>query len=238
MSNHILPFLSCPSAKALLPIKKEDGRWMVIDEIEIASFGTSTVATFSQIFSAAGEDSKQYFERINYRNKLNPQQFGKIVGKHYLVLVGAGGGYTCAAYIPMESLNKEKIIIDQTLYWYIAESEDEAIYITALLNSYALDTIIADFQPEGAMGRRHVHKLPYAVTPRFDLENITHKIVVEKTSLLKKAIDVKLASSKVFEYISPARSSLAVRRRKIREFIRSLSEYDEYEAACRDVYGV
>jgi len=238
MSNHILPFLSCAPAKALLPMRKDGNRWCAIDEVSIAMSGTPNKVVFSHIFSAAGENANQYFERINYRNKLNQQQFEKNMIGYYLVLAGAGGDYTCATYIPMMSIDMEKTIIDQTLYWYIAKTEDEAIYITALLNSCALNSIIADFQPEGAMGRRHVHKLPYAVTPSFDSENDAHLFVVKKARLLKSAINTKFTTSDAFEYLSPSHSNLAVRRRKIREFIYNLSESDVYETACRVVYGV
>lgn len=238
MSNHILPFFACSPAKALLPIKKEDGRWQVVDEQDLVRYGTASSAAFARIFEEAGETARQYFDRINYRNKLNPQIFERFSDEKQLVMAGAGGGYTCAAYVPINRLFKEKTIIDQTLYWYIAQSEDEALYITGLLNSQALDTIIAEFQPEGALGRRHVHKLPYAVTPPFDADDPAHLLVVEKTRALKNRLDEILPGSDIFEYCSPARSSLSVRRQKFRLFIQRLPENRDYEDACRGVYNV
>ena len=110
--------------------------------------------------------------------------------------------------------------------------------ITGLLNSQALDDIIADFQPEGAQGRRHVHKLPYAVTPPFNADNSAHLLVVETTRALKNRFDEVLPSSKIFEFRSPARSSLSVRRRRFRLFIQQLPESRDYEDACRGVYNV
>lgn len=238
MSNHILPFFVCSPAKALLPMKKVNGRWQVVDEQELIRYGTSSFAAFTRIFRKAGETARQYFDRINYRNKLNPQIFETISNEKQLVMAGAGGGYTCAAYIPIDQIFKDKTIIDQTLYWYIAQSEDEALYITGLLNSQALDTIIADFQPEGALGRRHVHKLPYMVTPPFDAEDLAHLLVVEKTRALKNRLDEILPSSDIIKYCSPARSSLSVRRRKFRLLIQQLPESIDYEDACRGVYNV
>jgi hypothetical protein len=211
---------------------------VAVSEADIASYDASNTAAFSRVFAAARENAHRYFERINCRNKLNAQHFENVPIEKYPVLAGAGGGYPCAAYIPMSGIDREKTIVDQTLYWYVAESEDEALYITALLNSRALDACIADFQPKGARGRRHVHKLPYAVTPPFDPEDFTHMFVVNKARLLKNAIDTNIANSDAYEYLSPARSSLAVRRQKIRRFIRSIPENDEYEAACREVYGI
>jgi methylase of polypeptide subunit release factors len=238
MSNHLLPFLLNPPAKAFLPMKREDGVLKAMAESDIAAFGTTSYAAFERIFIETNENASQYFERINYRNKLNPQNFSSTSDNEYLVLAGAGGGYTCAAYISMSSVSKEKTIIDQTLYWYVAKSEDEALYITALLNSNALDAIIADFQPEGAMGRRHVHKLPYAVTPRFNAEDTSHMLVVEKVRALTERLRSGISDSGIAQYLSPSQSSLAIRRRKLRDYIHDLPENVACENACREVYGL
>lgn len=238
LSNHVLPFYACNAAKALLPMKKDNGQWEVVDESDLVSYGTGTSTVFQRIFDEFGQPAREYFDKINTRNKLSPQIFDTVDDNKQLVLVGAGGGYTCATFVPFNQINKAKTIIDQTLYWHIANSREAAIYITGMLNSVALDTIVADFQPEGAMGRRHVHTLPYAVTPRFDAENPTHMLVVEKTQALMDSLNVALSNSGVARYCSPSSSTLAVRRRKLREFIHGLPENDDYEAACRDVYNV
>lgn len=238
LSNHILPFYTCDAAKALLPMKKENGRWQVVDESSLVSYGTGASIAFQNIFAASGESAREYFNRINYRNKLNPQVFDAIGNDKYLVMAGAGGGYTCASFVPFAQIDKAKTIIDQTIYWHIAESEDEALYIVGMLNSVALDTIVADFQPEGAMGRRHVHKLPYAVTPPFDSDSPAHALVVEKTHALISSINESLPNTEAAKYLSPSSSTLAVRRRKFRAFINGLPENGEYEAACREVYSV
>jgi hypothetical protein len=150
-------------------------------------------------------------------------------------MAGAGGGYTCAAYIPFTQIDRTRTIIDQTNYWYIADSEIEALYITGLLNSSALDSIIADFQPEGAQGRRHVHKLPYAVTPRFDAENPMHiSVAITTQAIIGEVMDRQF----VFDLVAPTARNLGPRRRRVREFIGQLPGYSDYEEACRGVYNV
>lgn len=213
---------------------------------DLAAYDYSNVET-EDLFGPLLAQLADKDRRLLLGQEFTPQWLAEKIVSHaiervsddkYLVMAGAGGGYTCAAYIQIARLSKDKTIIDQTLYWYIAQSEDEALYITGLLNSQALDTIIADFQPEGALGRRHVHKLPYAVTPPFDADNPSHLLVVEKTRALKKALDNSLPSSEVFEYCSPARSNLSVRRRRFRLFIQQLPESRDYEDACRGVFNV
>lgn len=238
LSNHILPFYLCDAAKAFLPMRKVDKHWQVVDESDLVAYGTGVSMAFQRIFAASGESANEYFDRINYRNKLSPQVFDAISDDKQLVMVGAGGGYTCASYVSFAKIEKEKTIIDQTIYWHIADSEDEALYVTGMLNSVALDTIVADFQPEGAMGRRHVHKLPYAVTPPFDAENPNHMHVVERTRALLNSINEALSDSEMARYCHPSSSTLAARRRKFRSFISGLPESSGYEEACREIYNV
>jgi hypothetical protein len=238
LSNHVLPFMLCSPAMAFLPMKQVNGILTAVSEAEIATFGTATSAAFSHVFTEANESSRQYFDRINTRNKLNPQRFTGVPDDAYIVLAGAGGEHICAAYVPVAQIDRNKTIIDQTLYWHVAQNEDEALYVCGLLNSQALGEIIADFQPEGAMGRRHIHKLPYEVTPPFNAENDGHLLVVEKTRVLLSGLNRSIAGSDVAQYIPPSRSTLQVRRNKIREFVRGLDAYAEYEKACRDLYDV
>jgi hypothetical protein len=238
LSNHVLPFIVCKPAIALLPMKRVNGMLAAVNETELATYGSASSATFERVFRESGESASQYFDRINTRNKLKPQRFVDVPDSACIVFAGAGGEHICAAYVPVSQIDRRKTIIDQTLYWYIAQNEDEAIYICGLLNSRALGEIIADFQPEGAMGRRHIHKLPYEVTPPFKADDAGCLSVVEKTRALIDSLISTIDRSDVAQYIPPSRSTLQVRRSKIREFIHRLDEREDYERACRDVYGV
>ena len=75
------------------------------------------------------------------------------------------GRLLCAAYISLETFVRSRLVIDQTLNWHLADSEEEAIYIVGLLNSNAMSDAIKDFQPEGGFGKRHIHTLPYKIIP-------------------------------------------------------------------------
>jgi hypothetical protein len=236
LSNHLLPFTINNVAKALIPMKKESGQWQVVDEQYLVAYGTGTTAAFRKVLTEYGGSAQEYFNHINTRNKLNPQIFDAVADDKWLVLAGAGGGFTCASFISFAQIDKSKTIIDQTLYWHIADSEDEAIYITGMLNSVALYTMIADFQPKGAMGKRHVHKLPYAVTPPFNADDPAHMLVVKKTRALIESLNKALPGSVAESYFSPSSSSLPIRRRQFRLFIGGLPENDDYENACREVY--
>lgn len=233
-SNHLAPFYVSTGADAVLPIQKDDdSNWTVISKADMLLKGTTVYEAFKSILNEGDFTVEEYLQKLNYRNKLNPQQF---TNKGWLVVVGAGGSSVCAGYINLASLPVEKLIVDQTLYWYVAQSEEEAIYITGLLNSEILDLLISEFQPEGLQGKRHVHKLPYAITPVYDGNNFIHNNVVNKTKALLNDWN-KIQNQDAIENLIST-STLTVRRRKIRVQLQKLPTYAEYEKACKELYGM
>ena len=157
--------------------------------------------------------------------------------KNWLVLSSASGANPCAAYLSLETLDRTRLVIDQTLYWYLADSEDEAIYIVGLLNSDALSDAIKDFQPEGGFGKRHIHTLPYKIIPRYDSGDTAHIEVIARTRELMREWAVLCREGEYANLLQPNSSSLSSRRRRQQSAIRSLSTYTEYEAACHAVLG-
>ena len=113
-------------------------------------------------------------------------------------------------------------MVDQTLYWHIAASEDEPIYITALLNSTFLSDAIKDFQPEGGFGERHIHTLPYKITPYFDAKNQTHQELVRNARTLISEWLQLCRAGKFAALLQPNSGSLNRRRRQQQAAIREL----------------
>lgn len=176
-----------------------------------------------------------FLKKINIYGKLYKQKFA--VGR-WLVLSNAGGSNPCAAYIDLEKYDTLKLIIDQTLYWYMASSEEEALFITGMINSTALNNAIKDFQPDGGFTERHIHTIPYKVIPRYDFEKPAHELVVEKTKLLMNRWINYCRENKEGEYTSPSSGKLHVRRRKLQAALKELPEYIDYECSCNSVMGL
>ncbi len=148
LSSNLTPFVITEPEKGLLPIARNSERqWTSVPEHDIAAHGAATQAAFQSIFSAAGWTSAEYFAKLDsIRRKLSSQL---IPEKGWLVFMGAGGDYVCAACAPASTYRIGKTIIDQTLYWAAVPTEDEALYLVGLLNSEALNLVIKDFQPRG-----------------------------------------------------------------------------------------
>ena len=198
---------------------------------------SSTAYVFNQIEEDANTPSSletYLHDTINIYGKLDKQNFST---KNWLVLSSASGANPCAAYISLETFDRTRLIIDQTLYWYLADSENEAIYIVGLLNSDALSDAIRDFQPEGGFGKRHIHTLPYKIIPKYDNEDAAHIEVISRTQELTREWTALCCGGEYANLLQPNSSSLSSRRRRQQSAIRSLGTYAGYESACHAVLG-
>lgn len=236
ISKHLSPFILSKPANVLIPAKKISGIWKGITAGEFAVMNPGTKYVFNEIQNESGESLLKLFDdKINIRRKLDNQKFS--LGK-WLVLSNAGGTNPCAAVLDLDGLDRTRLIIDQTLYWYLAESEDEALYITGLLNSETLSKAISDFQPQGGFGARHIHTIPYKIIPRFDEQNDGHLEVVSITKKLINEWEDCCTLDSVGKYINPSSGSLNSRRRKLQTALKQLPSYSEYERTCGNVLCV
>ena len=237
ISKHLSPFFVADPAKVLLPGYKDDGSWKAINSGKLATMNAATKYVFDEISSKTGLSLDVLFnDKIDIYNKLKNQKFS--LGK-WMVLSSAGGGNPCAAYIKLDNYDREKLIIDQTLYWYISDSEDEAIYITGLVNSISMGKAIEDFQPEGAFGKRHIHTLPFKIIPKYDDANDAHIKVVEMTkAVIKEWYKICDSDETISKTLNPNSGNLPSRRKKQQSALRKTASYMEYERSCSDVLGL
>ena len=238
-SNLLTPFELAAPLKALLPIEKNiAGNWSPISAVALAATPLAKAA-FDEILAeyGPGKTIQDLFDALDSDRKKLTQQHVPTLG--YLVFTGAGGKLVCAAHAPIAGFNVAKLTVDQTLYWAPVETEDEAIYLSGLFNSEAINTVIQDFQPRGAFGERHVHKLVHEATPPFDSTQAAHQDVVQQTKALLAEYAVLKANDKdLVALLDPNTSTLAARRRQIRKRIKDLPSYGAYELACSNLYGV
>ncbi|ADU22797.1 N-6 DNA methylase [Ruminococcus albus] len=233
ISKHLSPFIMAEPAKGLIPGRKVDGVWKPLYAEDLALLNAGTEYVFQQISDAIKQNLVQFLnETINIYGKLYRQNFSM---KNYLVLSSASGSNPCAAYLDLRNLNRNRLVIDQTLYWYLAETEDEAIYISGLLNSSALWDAISDFQPEGGFGKRHIHTLPYKIIPSFDSENDVHIKVVDATKNLIHEWQTVCMNDIYRNLIKPNGGTLSSRRKKQQSKIRELTSYEIYATACMEL---
>jgi hypothetical protein len=84
------------------------------------------------------------------------------------------GNYLTAAIVA-----DPQAIIDHKLYWMGTTSQDEARYLTALLNAPALGELVRPYQSVGAFGPRDFDKYVwYVPVPEFDPSDERHRHLV------------------------------------------------------------
>ncbi|MGX8268454.1 N-6 DNA methylase [Anaerostipes caccae] len=235
-SKLMSPFYVADPANVIMPGRKENGTWHALQNQDLVLMNVSTRNFFEQIQGILKKSLQRWWEdTINYRGKLSQQNFSQ---GNWLILSNAGGKNPCAAYISMENCDRSRLIIDQTLYWYLVNSEEEAKYIVGILNSNSLAEAIIDFQPQGEFGQRHIHTLPYKIMPRFDSENPAHQDIVSKTEALIAECAILYTQREWEALLNPNSGSLSSRRRRQQRAIRTLNSYEEYENACKAVLGI
>jgi hypothetical protein len=112
----------------------------------------------------------------------------------YLVLYNSSAKDANATLLKRATLDLEFIVESVAYVLYTAE-ENEAYYLTTILNSTAPNKLMKDFQAKGLFGARHVHKKILDVYfPKFDQNNEDHHKLVklgktchEKTDLFLKS---------------------------------------------------
>lgn len=235
-SKLMSPFYVADPANVIMPGRKENGTWHALQNQDLVLMNVSTRNFFEQIQGILKKSLQRWWEdTINYRGKLSQQNFSQ---GNWLILSNAGGKNPCAAYISLENCDRSRLIIDQTLYWYLVNSEEEAKYIVGILNSNSLAEAIIDFQPQGEFGQRHIHTLPYKIMPRFDSENPAHQDIVSKTEALIAECAILYTQREWETLLNPNSGSLSSRRKRQQRAIRTLNSYEEYENACKAVLGI
>ena len=235
ISKHLAPYEIATGAKGLLPFQYGTGGWEPRTGPGIAALGVATSGAIRAALAAINESVDQFFERVDTdRKKLSGQGW---TAQDWLVLASAGGKLPCAAYIRGDQIPCGKTVIDQTLYWGCVTTEDEAIYITALINSQAVIEVIKAHQPRGAFGERHIHKLAFDRTPAFDSTNPDHQAIVDVAKALLSEWSTRRLRPDIQPMLSPQKHMIT-RRTKIREALKQLPSWDAYQIACASLYGV
>lgn len=235
ISKHLAPYELAAGAKGLLPFQYGTGGWEPRTGPGIAALGGATGGAIKAALTAINESVDEFFETVDTdRKKLSGQGW---TGQDWLVFASAGGKLPCAAYVRGDQIPCGKTVIDQTLYWGRVATEDEAIYITALINSQAVIEVIKAHQPRGAFGERHIHKLAFDRTPAFDAANPDHRAIVDAAKALLSEWATRRTQPDMQPMLSPQKHMIT-RRTKIRAALEQLPGWDAYQVACANLYGV
>jgi methylase of polypeptide subunit release factors len=235
LSKHLAPFLLANPADAFLPIVRAttgNRDWQPVQADVLAATNANALVRQIVAHDELPDTLEGLFDLLNTRGKLVQQ---RIPNNGYLAVYAASGGIPAAAYKPLADLDPSRIVIDQTLYWSILDTEDEALYLTSLFNSDAVRNLIRPFQPKGALQERHIHGLLALVTPGYDKANPTHTATVAAAQQL--VADLAQARKDGELPTLENTPNYLDERRRVLAVIRTLASYQAYEQACAAVYA-
>ena len=137
-----------------------------------------------KIWNTHSKGKMTLIDLFNYHNQLGAQ----LPIRDLRVVYSKAGTLPAAAVI-----RDGESIVENTLYWWSPDSEAEAHYLVAILNSETSRKRIEDVQARGQFGARHFDKAIFNLPiPRFAKSNPQH---VDLSKAAKAAEGVAAAAS-------------------------------------------
>ena len=192
LSTDLLPFGHLPFRLVILPIEPTGTGYTLLTAEEARRRGYFDLAVWLETAQAEWErrrgekaERMDVLEWLDYRHKLTTQnpQAG------YRVLYPTSATYMCACVVenePIEfeiggqTLEAREIVADYKTYYYETDVEDEAYYLTAVLNAPIIDRKIKPMQTRGQWGPRDICKKVLELPiPQFDPGDAVHRRLAE-----------------------------------------------------------
>ena len=186
-SAEVLPFCNLPPNTAVLPIIPAKTKYVIITRGKARSMGYLHLAKWleeaEKIWDKVrGEKRVNLYEWLDYQNKLtrqNPNARYKVVyarsGEHITSCV-----LCTTSDIKVQNVSLKGIILNDMVNYFDTNSEAEAHYLAAILNSNIINEYIRSMIVKGAFGGRHIHKKPLELPiPKFDPNDPIHRRLAE-----------------------------------------------------------
>ena len=170
-------------------------------------------ANATEMYSEAHQQRviKELYDRLNYQKILTSQLEylqGAIAKNETVRIVYTESGQPTAAIV-----RDNRAIVDRTLYQTVCQSENEARYVLALINSNALAAATAPFMPKGLYGPRHFEKHGWKLSiPRYDASDPLHVRLSELSAVAERECQALIANSEIMAKPAGDAQSRAARR--------------------------
>lgn len=167
LGESILPYRVFQPFEGVVPVS---GLGKVLDALDARGRGYDELANWLDKVEGAwtqlGPNNRTFAEQINYIGQLE----GQFPISKMRVVYAKSGSQPAACVI-----RDQDSVIDHKLYWISPDSEDEAHYLCALLNSEAVRARAEAYQSRGQFGARDFDKVVWNLPiPRFDARNPLH----------------------------------------------------------------
>jgi hypothetical protein len=212
LGDDVVPFGNRGFRLTVLPILIEKDKHCLIESY--SEFQQKSFVSASEYFEDverkweenATDKSKRMtpYDRLNFRKGVTDQS----PKKKFKVLFVASSTYLAACVVNMKKKivhheNNYEIplsgfIAESKTYYFETDDEDEAYYLSSILNSKILDTLLKPLQTQGLWGPRDFHKRPLqAPIPKFQKSNKTHEKLATIGISCSKKIPILLKNTKI-----------------------------------------
>jgi hypothetical protein len=203
LGESILPYRLVQTFEGAIPYDEQYGlitaaraRALSEDPKVKASFGA--IIGWLDVAEAAWEERRSASTTITLAEQLD--YYGKLSAQFPVApvrVVYAASGTLPSALV----LRDEKAIIEHGLYWTKPDSEDEAHYLCAILNSETARARAEQYQARGQFGARHFDKVMFNLPiPLFKASDAFHGELAEAAALAELvAANVELKEGEKFQ---------------------------------------
>jgi hypothetical protein len=187
LSTDLLPFGHLDFRLTILPILPQGSYYRLINAEQARRGGFLHLAGWLDNVEVEWEKKRSRsaekltaVEWLDYRKKLTDQN----PKTKYCVIYNALGTFLAAAivenadlkfYLNGQEVNISGNLNDYKIYYFRTSNKDEASYLTAILNSPIVDTLIKPMQARGLWGPRGIEKKVMELSiPRFKSDTANH----------------------------------------------------------------
>ncbi len=169
LGESVAPFRLLEPILAVIPWNEEGNRLLDAGEAQEAGYLHLSLwlQQAERLWAQHSRGSLTFTEQLDYYEKLTAQ----------LPVTPVRVLYTASGTLPAVAILRDSVaVVEHALYWITVESEAEAYYLIAVLNSETARSRVAGQQARGQWGARHFDKVMLSLPiPHFDPSNTLHQ---------------------------------------------------------------
>jgi methylase of polypeptide subunit release factors len=235
--SEIVPFGLTGTYLAVLPIEEGLEGLRITRREEAARKGYNGLAQWLSKVERLWREKRgekasrmDIYVRLDYQRNLTSQN----LRRRFKVLYNTSGTYLVSCVVKNQPITLEGtkisvkgIIADWTTYWMATDDEDEAYYISSVLNASIVDAKIKPMQAKGSFGERHIVKKPLELPiPKFDPKNKTHTRLAELgKECHRKVQQILPALTTKYKSVGKIRSEI---KKHLKEELREINELTKH----------
>ncbi len=179
LARNIAPFVLIDPTLVLLPLSIDEHKNIKIlhwKDIQKQGF-FETAEWFREVEKHWDDNKTQNAKKMTYLKRIDFQKgiIEQDLRKKYAVMYSSSAKDANTVVVDRNQLDLE-FIVDYAGYVYYTDSEDEAYFMTAFLNSETPNLMIKDYQAKGLFGVRHVSKTILEIPlSKYNENNATHR---------------------------------------------------------------